>query len=61
MIELLLWSALTVFSELAIVRMFCTLVGGTSYFGNLFLLVATFVAACGLMAPYLARHARWIA
>ena len=61
MLELALWSAVTVFSELAIVRLFSTLVGGASYFGNLFLLVGSFAAACGLMAPRLGRFSHCVA
>ncbi|MFN7974353.1 MAG: hypothetical protein U0166_18725 [Acidobacteriota bacterium] len=49
-VALLLWSALAVFSQLALVRTFVTLAGGAVYYANLLLLVALVTNASGFFA-----------
>lgn len=48
--QLLLWSVLAVFSQLALVRLVVTTAGGTGYYANLLLLFAAFSLAAGFMA-----------
>ncbi len=55
-LNLLLWSLMGIFSQLAFVRMFTTFAGGTAYYGNMFLLVGIISLAGGFFAPRLSRH-----
>ncbi len=54
---LLFWSAFAVFSELAFVRLFSTTAGETTYYGNIFFIVAIFAMSCGLFCRRLGRLA----
>jgi|GEM_PF-1399152 len=50
MAQLLLWSVLAVFSQLALIRLVVTTAGGTGYYANLLLLFAAFSLAAGFLA-----------
>jgi spermidine synthase len=52
---IILWSAFGVFSQLALVRLFSTTAGETTYYGNVFFIVAIFALSCGFFARKLAR------
>ena len=54
---LLAWSIAGVFSQLAFVRMYTTMAGGTGYYGNLILLVCLIALAAGFFAHRLANWA----
>lgn len=58
--QLIGWSILAVFSQLALVRMFSTIVGATAYYANLFLLVAIFSLAAGFFARRLDKYVVFI-
>src|SRR5271167_2079976 len=52
---LLFWSAFGVFSQLAFVRLFSTTAGETTYYGNIFFIVAIFSMSCGFSARKLGK------
>ena len=52
---LLLWSAFGVFSQLAFVRLFCTTAGETTYYSNIFFIIAIFSMSCGFFARKLSK------
>jgi spermidine synthase len=52
---ILLWSAFGVFSQLAFVRLFSTTAGETTYYGNVFFIIAIFALSCGFFTRKLAR------
>jgi spermidine synthase len=52
---ILLWSAFGVFSQLAFVRLFSTTAGETTYYGNVFFIVAIFALSCGFFTRNLAK------
>ena len=52
---IILWSAFGVFSQLAFVRLFSTTAGETTYYGNVFFIVAIFALSCGFFTRKLAK------
>jgi len=52
---IILWSAFGVFSQLAFVRLFSTTAGETTYYGNVFFIIAIFALSCGFSTRKLAR------
>jgi spermidine synthase len=57
---LLFWSGFGVFSQLAFVRLFSTTAGETTYYGNIFFIIAFFSMSCGFSARRLGRFAYFI-
>ena len=55
-IKLFTWSVLGIFSQLAFVRMFTTLAGGTSYYSNLFLLIGIVSLGSGFFVKKLSKY-----
>lgn len=54
--NLLLWSVFGVFSQLAFVRTFTTLAGGTSYYSNLFLLIGVVSLGAGYFIRKISKY-----
>jgi len=52
---ILLWSAFGVLSQLAFVRLFSTTAGETTYYGNVFFIIAIFALSCGFFTRKLAK------